>query len=114
MMQLPELLQKQAEKLLDGLCGQMANDKYQPRHLRHRTTGQAIELYEVRRDRQDPQQHHELPVALLRYSPDLNQWSLHYNDDERWKIYLNVTPTLDFNRLLTTIRQDPLRCFWPE
>ena len=114
MIKLPELLERSATKQLDEFCIIAANDKYQPRHLRYRIEGRQVYLYEIRRYKSDPKQHRELPMAQIRFSPDLNQWSLHYHDDERWKIYLNVQPTLDFGRLLTAIKQDPMGHFWQE
>lgn len=113
-MQLPELLRKQAEKLLFQFCQHAADDPLRPRHLRYRIEGQQLNLFEVRRCQHNPQQHQSLPMAQIRYSPDLNQWTLHYLQDERWKLYLNITPSLDLSRLLTAIKQDPMGCFWPE
>ena len=113
-MQLPELLRKRAEKLLFDFCNQAADDPFRPRHVRYRIEGQQINLFEVRRYQHDPKQHESLPMAQIRYSPDLNQWTLHHLNDERWQLYLNVTPSLDMGKLLTTIKQDPLGYFWPE
>ncbi len=111
---LPELLRKRAEKLLFGFCRDVADDQYQPRHVRYRIVDQQISLFEVRRYESNPQQHKEFPVAQIRFIPELNQWTLHHYADERWKLYLNVTPSLELGRLLSVIRQDPMRCFWPE
>jgi len=114
MNQLPELLKRQAEKLLDEFCRQAAHDPYQPRILRFRVDGLSIFLFEIRRHRHDPDKHTEFSMARLRYTPELNQWSLHYQHDDRWKLYLNIQPTLELGRLLKTLKQDPLGYFWQD
>lgn len=113
-MSLPELLRKRAEKLLFDFCNQAAEDPFRPRHLRYRIEGQQINLFEVRRCQNNPKEHQALPMAQIRYNPDLNQWTLHHLNDERWRLYLNITPSLDLSKLLTAIKQDPMGYFWPE
>jgi hypothetical protein len=112
MSELPQLLEKKAIKLLDEFCIRTANDKYQPRHLRYRIEGRQIYLYEVRRRVSKPDEHRELPMAQIRYVPELNQWTLHHQKGEYWQIYLNAPPTLEFGRLLSAVEQDPTGCFW--
>lgn len=115
MRELPELLQKNAKRLLDEFCTRAAGDKYQPRHLGYRIEGCRISLYELRRYRDEPDKHKELPMAQIRYTRELNQWTLHHlRPDERWQIYLNITPTLNLSQLLQAIQQDPLDNFWQE
>jgi len=113
-MKLPELLRKRAEKLLFEFCNSAAEDLLRPRHLRYRIEGQQINLFEVRRCLHNPKQHQSLPMAQIRYSPDLNQWTLHHQNGENWQLYLNVPPTLELGKLLTAIKQDPMGYFWPE
>lgn len=112
-MVLPELLQKQAEKLLFNFCSETADDVLSPRHLRYRIEGRQINLFEVRCCMHNPEQQ-QLPMAQLRYNPDLNQWTLHHQKGEHWQLYLNVNPTLDLSKLLNAIKQDPLGHFWQE
>jgi hypothetical protein len=113
--ELPELLHKNATRLLDEFCVRAANDSYQPRHLRYRIEGCRIDLYELRHYRGQPDQHQELPMAQIRYTRELNQWTLHHQrQDERWQIYLNITPSLDFSQMLQAIQQDPMGNFWQE
>ncbi len=112
MIKLPELLERKATRLLDEFCVRASNDPYQPRHLRYRIEGRQIYLYEIRRYLNDPKQHKELPMAQIRYSPELNQWTLHHQNGEYWQLYLNITPTLEFEKLLSAIKQDPLGYFW--
>lgn len=113
-MSLPELLKKQAEKLLFTFCRQAAEDPLRPRHLRYRIDGQKINLYEVRRSHSSPQEPQQLPMAQIRYNTDLNQWTLHHQNNDHWQLYLNISPNLDFNKMLLAIKQDPLGYFWPE
>lgn len=114
MIELPELLKKKATRLLDEFCIRTANDKYQPRHLRYRIDGNKIYIYEIRHFRNDPKKHRELPMAQIRYTPELKQWTLHHQKGEYWQLYLNTPPTLDFSRLLETMKQDPMGYFWQE
>lgn len=113
-MSLPELLRKRAEKLLLEFCRQAADDELRPRHLRYRIEGRQINLFEVRRCRQQPHDHQQLPMAQIRYTPELNQWTLHHQNGEHWQLYLNVNPTLELGKLLAAIKQDPLGYFWQE
>ena len=113
-MDLPQLLQKQAEKLLFNFCAQVAEDGPRPRHLRYRIEGRQVNLFEIRGCAHDPQQQQQLPIAQLRYSPELNQWTLHHQRGDHWQLYLNVTPSLDLGKQLNAIKQDPLGYFWPE
>ncbi len=113
-MDLPELLRKRASKLLDAFCARAADDPHRPRHLKYRIEGQQINLFEVRRSRREPTQHQQLPLAQLRYSPELNQWTLHHQNGEHWQLYLNVNPTLEMGKLLKAIEQDPMGHFWQD
>lgn len=114
MTDLPQLLEKKAIRLLDEFCIRTANDKYQPRHLRYRMEGNQVYLYEIRPLVKSPDQHRELPMAKIRYTPELNQWSLHHQKGEYWQLYLNIPPTLEFGKLLNAIKEDPMGYFWQE
>jgi len=112
--ELPQLLERKAVKLLDEFCIRTANDKYQPRLLRYRIESRQVLIYEIRRLVNDADRHRELPMAKIRYTPELNQWTLHHQKGEYWQLYLNVPPTLDFGKLLGTIKEDPMGYFWQE
>lgn len=111
---LPELLQRQAAKRLDRFCAQEANHRLNPRQLSYRIEGLQVNLFEHRRCRQPRQQPQQIPIAQLRYSPQLNQWTLHHQNGEHWQLYLNINPSLDLGKLLNAIQQDPMGYFWPE
>lgn len=114
MIELPKLLEKRATRLLDEFCVKAANDKYRPRIVRYRIEGRQAYIFEVRRLPGEEGNHKELPMAQIRYVPELNQWTLHHQKGEYWQLYLNVQPTLEFGRLLTAIQQDPMGCFWQD
>ena len=114
LIKLPELLHHQAIKLFDRFCAEAAADPLQPRQLQYRMEGQQINLFEVRRNRHKPDQQQSLAMAQLRYSPQLNQWTLHHQNGQHWQLYLNVNPSLELGKLLTAIKQDPLGYFWQD
>jgi hypothetical protein len=111
-MNLPQLLQRQAIKFLDRFCAEAAADPLLPRQLHYRIEGRQIHLFEVQCKLHLPDQPQDRPLAQLRYSPELNQWTLHHQNGQHWQLYLNVNPSLDLGRLLTAIQQDPLGYFW--
>ena len=52
------------------------------------------------------------PVARFQYSKELAQWSLqHFDDEERWRPYLNAGPSLNLAQLVVHVEQDPLGFF---
>jgi hypothetical protein len=102
---LPELLQRRATKLLDSFCAEAARHPQEPRRLDYRIEGEQLSLFETLRSCCG--NHQQVPIARIRFHPQLNQWTLHHRQGERWPLYLNVTPSLDLGKLLTAIRQDP-------
>ena len=53
------------------------------------------------------------PIAQLRFNDELNQWTLHYRGQkDQWQFYLNAAPSLDLNRMLRVLDEDPLGLFW--
>jgi len=111
-MALPELLRRQAVKRLDDLCALEAKHHLHPRKLAYQIEGQQVNLFEIRSCQQSQQQ--KIPIAQVRFSPQLNQWTLHHQNGEHWQLYLNANPTLDLGKLLSVIQQDPFGNFWVE
>ncbi len=107
-MELPQLLQRQALKLLDRFCAELAGDPQHPRRVAYQLEGRQINLFEEHPGKG------QLPVAQLRYSPELNQWTLHFVNGERWQLYMNVNPSLELGKLLSALRQDPMHHFWAD
>lgn len=114
MNQLPEFLEKSARRSLDLFCRQAHKNPEKPRKLHYDVAGLKILIFESRYYRDCSNEHKELPIAQLSYIPELNQWSLHYQNGEHWQLYLNITPTLNLDRLLIAIAQDPLGLFWQD
>ena len=113
-MALPELVRRSADKLLRSYCAERiprcAGDQIR---LTYRFLDDAIVLSEERAPAADPQHWHASPIALFRFSPELNQWTLHYPDHRRrWHLYFNAGPSLDLSRLLHHLDADPLHLFW--
>ena len=111
-MKLPELLERQAIKLLDRFCAEAADNPRQARQLHYRIEGQQIHLFELRGKWCQPEQQQTLPMAQLRYVSQLNQWTLHHQNGSHWQLYLNVNPSLELGKLLTAISLDPMGYFW--
>lgn len=112
MSELPEFLHKSATRRLDEFCLSAAQQRENPRKLDYRITGLQVYLFEIRKSSSRTAAPRELPMAQLRFNPELNQWSLHHQNGSHWQLYLNVGPTLELDKLLTAISQDPLRFFW--
>lgn len=112
MSDLPEFLQKSAIRRLEEFCRNAGQRPDNPRQLHYRITGLQIYLFELRKGTSKAATTREMPMAQLRFSPELNQWSLHHQNDSHWQLYLNVGPTLELDKLLTAISQDPYHFFW--
>lgn len=112
MSHLPEFLLKSAIRRLEEFCRNAGERPGNPRHLHYRITGLQVYLFEVRKGTNKEATTRELPMAQLRFSPELGQWSLHHQNGSHWQLYLNAGPTLELDKLLTAINQDPLRFFW--
>jgi hypothetical protein len=109
---LPEFLHKSATRRLEEFCRNAGQHPDKPRTLSYRITGLQVHLFEVRKGTSKTATTRELPMAQLRFNPELNQWSLHHQNGSHWQLYLNVGPTLELDKLLTAINQDPLGFFW--
>ena len=112
MSELPEFLHKSALRKLDEFCRNAVQNEVNPRHLNYRISGLQVYLFELRKGTNKAEGNRELPMAQLRFSPELNQWSLHHQNGSHWQLYLGIGPTLELDKLLTTINQDPLGFFW--
>lgn len=112
MSDLPEFLHKSAVRRLDDFCQSAGQHPDKPRRLHYRITGLQVYLFELRRGTNKTAAPRELPMAQLRFNPELNQWSLHHQNGSHWQLYLNAGPTLKLDKLLIAISQDPLRFFW--
>jgi len=113
-MPLPELIKRQALRQLEAFCAQQAQHQSRPRRLAFQLAGNQVNLFEERSCLHGNHSCLQIPVAQLRYSGELNQWTLHHQNGRHWQLYLNITPSLDIGKLLSAIRQDPMGCFWSD
>jgi hypothetical protein len=109
---LPELLQRQAIKLLNQFCNDMSAHQFDPHQSEYRIEGQQINLFELRQSACAAEREQKLPIAQLRYNTILNQWTLHHQNGQHWQLYLQANPTLELGKLLEAIKQDPFGHFW--
>ncbi|MBE0597294.1 MAG: DUF3024 domain-containing protein [Desulfuromonadales bacterium] len=111
-MTLPDLVQRTAEKILLDYC-QKRTQSCAFIGVQFATEGDCITLL-GQTGCHHPAGAGELrPVARFCYNSSLGQWTLHYpGPDSSWPFYLNVTPSLDLNKLLHCVDQDPLGVFW--
>jgi hypothetical protein len=112
MSELPEFLHKSALRKLDDFCRSAGQHPLNPRHLNYHISGLQVHLFELRKGTGKTATTRELPMAQLRFSPEINQWSLHHQNGSHWQLYLGVGPTLELDKLLTAISEDPLGFFW--
>ncbi|PLX93829.1 MAG: hypothetical protein C0621_06645 [Desulfuromonas sp.] len=113
-MPIPELVKRQAEKLLTTYCQQRVPDCMRNQlRIDFRIRDNMATLYEERVLPSSPDQWLTTLIAQLRFHPELDQWTLHYADRSgKWHPYLNVPPTLNFSKLLEALDSDPLGFFW--
>jgi len=111
-MELPELVQKNAEKLIDGLCMRLNNDPGERCLFGYKREGDAFTLYSRQNLDQQVVTH---PVARFRYCGELGQWSLQNMDEQQhWRVYLNVGPSLNLGQLIVHVEQYPFGVFRSE
>lgn len=113
-MSLPELVRKSAEKLFQTYCRERApSHADEGARLGFRIRGDGITLFEELIDQNSAAGMLATPIARFRFCRELNQWTLHYPDQERrWRFYLNIGPSLDLGKLLRHLDEDPTRTFW--
>lgn len=105
----PELVIRKAEGLLQVFCENNSGRLACPHvTLGYEWTEESVTL--LFRDGCNAPQ----PVARLRYSRELCQWALFSPGTQRdWRPCFNVVPTLNLEKLLDYLAEDPLRMFWP-
>jgi len=111
-MPMPELVKKNAEKLIGDYCRNWV-PVYTNELLRMTYTleDEAFTLF-IRDVIAAEDSEGRIPVAQLRFCMELKQWTLHIPHGEgRWKFYLNARPTLNLARLLLHLKEDPLGFF---
>lgn len=111
-MALPELVRKNADKVLRDYCAAwFPSYTNEPLHLTYLIEDETVTLELLNlashREPSDP-----TPLARLRYSPELKQWTLYAPDGNgHWRIYFNARPSLNLDRLLKHLKEDPFGFF---
>lgn len=113
-MPLPQLLKKRAEKLLDEYCRTRIPSWLKDElRLKFTIAEDSATVFQERRRCQGTCEWFRTPLAQFRYSESLNQWTLHhYETHQQWRLYLNINPSLDLNKLIQAVDDDPLGFFW--
>ncbi|PLX94898.1 MAG: hypothetical protein C0619_02070 [Desulfuromonas sp.] len=113
-MALPQLLHKRAERLLDEYCRtRVPSWLKEELRLEFTIESETATVFQERRRCQGSCEWFRFPLAQFRYSEELNQWSLHhYDEQQQWRLYLNVNPSLDLNKLIQAVDADPMGFFW--
>ena len=113
-MAMPQLLQKQVEKLLSTFCkSRVPSWLKEELRLDFAIEGEAATVYQEHRRCQGSCEWFRFPLAQFRYSTELNQWTLHHPGKvQRWELYLNIKPSLNLSRLIKEVDTDPLGLFW--
>lgn len=113
-MSLPELVRLSAEKIFSRYCEERTPVcSCDQGRLSFRIQDDHITLFAEQPATPVDRQGTTSPLARFCFSHELGQWTLHYPDDEqRWRFYLNVGPSLDLSKLLKHLDADPLNVFW--
>ncbi len=113
-MAIPEFVKKSAEKALsEYIASHVPPCMCHEIRLRFELEEGQVTLFQDRRDTARPGMWLRLPVAQFRFNEELVQWTLHYHDEaNRWRFYLNASPTLNLGKLLKVVDDDVLNVFW--
>ncbi len=70
-------------------------------------------LYESRPHYQDNATWFSTSIAKFKKNPKTEAWQLYCADrNDKWQIYRPLPPTLDIEKLLTEVKNDPTGIFW--
>lgn len=111
---LPEFVERQVRTKIGAYCeGRVPADAQHQVRMSYDIRGSAVTLVEQRPAFQDPSQWVDLPIAQLRYDPDVQQWTLYCADrNGRWHCYEPLDPQKNLEALLREIDEDPTHIFW--
>ncbi len=106
---IPELVKRNAEQLMANYCANRIDRLSCPHVLleyQWLDNGLQIDC----RDGCNP----PWPVARFLYVNEMRQWFLYTRGaNNQWRPYLDVRPTLEFQKLLKHLDDDPFSMFWP-
>ncbi len=112
-MTLPELVRRSMEKTLEQYCRERSSacPCGGPR-LQYLVRDCAVTLVEEEGCAGGGGAGEGRPIAQLRFNAELAQWTLHYPDPSgNWCFYLNASPSLNLEKLLRHLDEDPLHTF---
>ena len=105
---IPELVFKSAEKTLQEFCSVPV---VRSGHEYLVLMEPCLDGFELLVSLFDSEQ--QLPLARLQFSPEIDQWTLHRPRTEgRWSFVPEAGGSLDLNKLLRYVKEDPLNIFW--
>ncbi len=106
-------------KRIEKLVGQFVESKRPPEHIRERVdlsfriTGQSVEIFEVRAQRNEASSMIEVPVAKVTYVKSTKEWKLYWmKSDMKWHGYKPFPISKSLETVLEAVEQDAYSCFW--
>lgn len=111
---LPELLQRQAHRLLDKFCQERVPcERFHGLRLGYSMGDNQVTLFEERLAPAAEDNWLRTPIARFVYSPEQNQWLLFSLDKNLcWQIDKDIAPSLNLKCLIEALDNDPNGRFW--
>ena len=114
-MSLTELEATRTNKVL----GEFIERRRPPLHMRHevdlgfRTTGQSVEIFEIRSVWQRPQAKMEQAVAKATFVRSQAVWKVYWlRADLKWHSYKPAAEVRSLTEFLSVVEEDTHGCFW--
>ena len=114
-MSLTELEAARTNKVL----GEFIERRRPPLHMRHEvdlgflTTGQSVEIFEIRPVWQRPQEKMEQAVAKATFVRSQAVWKVYcLRDDLKWHSYKPAAEVRSLTEFLSVVEEDAHGCFW--
>ena len=105
---IPELVFKSAEKSLQEFCSKPIVRSGHEFLVVMEACSDGFDLLVSRFDNEQ-----QLALARLQFSPELKQWTIHRpRTENRWSYVPEAGGSLDLNKLLRYVKDDPLNIFW--
>ena len=106
-------------KRIEKLVGNFVESRRPPAHIRERVdlsfivNGQSVVIFEVRPQRNDPQNKIEEPVAKFTFIKSTKEWKLYWmRADLKWHSYKPFPVSKSLEAIIESIEQDAYGCFW--
>ena len=102
------------KKIVGGFCGSRS-----PAHIRdklrydYKVQNQAVIIYEIRPQWDDPEKKIEAPLAKLNFVKNRNVWNLYWQGaNMKWNKYEQFESSADIVELVNAINDDRCGCFF--